>query len=233
MAKTSYLVLTNKVLGRIYENDISDVTAASGKGLMITRLLNEAQEMLYGKPVDWYTLFSTDTITTVASTATYAYPTDLGHTIDIINNSSNWILSEDNTRGIDGADPDGDTTGAPTHFSVEGANYRLYPIPAGVETLTVKYYSRPVAMTVNASTIDLPQDCENVIVEWVLVRMYKYLNKFELATDSKVEYKELLEDAISSNNRVLDKLFRFQANTVADGIIPPRFPGEYGLRGRY
>jgi hypothetical protein len=231
MAKTSYLDMTNKILRRIYETTITDVTAVSGKGLMITNLLNEAQEALFDEDVSWYTLYTSDTITTAAGTASYAYPTDLGHTISIVNTTSNWLITEDLTRNFESTDPDGDTTGSPTHFVIEGADYRFYPIPAGIETLTVKYYSRPVAMSVNASTTDLPQSCEGPMIQWVLGEMYRYLSKFELAAGADAKYLAYMDNAISSNNRVIDRMFRFQGNIRADSIAPPVFSSEYVYKG--
>ena len=130
MAKTSYLNLTNKILRRVNESVITDVTAATGKALIVTNLINEAQNTLYGEAVNWYSLYTTDTITTVASTGEYALPSDYGRGLVMINETSNWVMVEDFIKGIDEVDPNRDSTSPPTHFTIQGPNFRLYPIPS-------------------------------------------------------------------------------------------------------
>lgn len=68
MAKTSYLNLTNKILRRITQTAIADVTTATGHALIITNLINEAQIELFVEQ-DWYSLYTTRFFKTVTYTS--------------------------------------------------------------------------------------------------------------------------------------------------------------------
>jgi hypothetical protein len=68
MAKLSYLELTNRVLKRITQNEITDVTTASGQAEIITELINEAQNFLFMED-NWYSLYRTRKFVTVTYSA--------------------------------------------------------------------------------------------------------------------------------------------------------------------
>ena len=67
MAKLTYLELVNRILRRITQTDITDVTDASGQALIIADYLNEAQNYLYTES-NWYSLFATRSWSTVTVT---------------------------------------------------------------------------------------------------------------------------------------------------------------------
>lgn len=68
MAKTSYLNLTNKILRRITQTAITDVSTATGHALIVTNLINEAQNELFTIR-NWYSLYATRIFTTTTYTA--------------------------------------------------------------------------------------------------------------------------------------------------------------------
>lgn len=68
MAKTSYLNLTNKILRRITQNEISDVSTANGHAEIIANFINEAQNELFTIR-NWYSLYATRIFTTTTYTA--------------------------------------------------------------------------------------------------------------------------------------------------------------------
>lgn len=230
MAKLPYLELTNRVLRRITQSDISDVTAATGHALIITNLINEAQNQL-AMDVDWYSLYTTRTFSTVASTAEYAQASDWGKTINMIDESNNWVLIESFNRSFDEVDPDADTEGTPTHFSLTGTNYRFYPIPNGVYTIRERYWKQPTALAANSDTSDLPIEVENCIIQWALSGIYEYLNKFESADRAIAKYLKILERADAANRRKIDRIVRLGGHGFIDGIHgirPTRLPPTYG-----
>ena len=63
MSKLNFLQLTNRVLKRISQAEISDVTAATGQAKIITELINEAQNELWAE-TNWYSLYKTRMFTT-------------------------------------------------------------------------------------------------------------------------------------------------------------------------
>lgn len=82
MAKTNYLELTNRILRRINQTDIANVAAATGHALIITNLLNEAQNELFTE-TNWYSLYTMRTFNTVTYTAsTISFANSNPDTID-------------------------------------------------------------------------------------------------------------------------------------------------------
>jgi hypothetical protein len=223
----SFLQLTNRVLKRITQSEITDVATATGHALIITELINEAQNALYSE-ANWHSLYTTSTVATVASTATVAAPT-LGRIIDLIDTTNNKVLIEDVVRAIDEADPDADHTGTPTHFALQGANFVLYPIPAGVYTLRYRYWKIPTALTANANTSSLPIDCENCIIQYVLAGIHEYLKNFDASDRAWVRYKQFMTQAKKANSKVLDRMRKMEGSYYSRfGIEPVRLPSTYG-----
>lgn len=229
MAKLSYLNLVNKVLQRITEDVITDVSTATGKSLIVAGLFNEAQNVLYTEPVNWYSMYATATITTVASTAEYALEADHGRTLTIINETSNIVMKEEFIKRMDKLDPDRSSSSNPTHFTIQATNYRLYPIPSGVETLRVRYYKTPTTLSANANTSDLPIECENIMITWVMMEIFEYMKDFDAADRKRISYKDGLKKAKIANDKILDRLDKFNPDNQGSvfGIAPPRFPSNY------
>jgi hypothetical protein len=305
MAKLSYLELTNRVLKRISQSVITDVASAEGKSLIVTELINEAQNELWTQ-ANWYSLYKTrkwstvtytaatitfndanpDTITDSASgfgdfqdgqqilvsgsssndgtytvstavagtltlqsadtlTAeaagesvtiipiTYPVPSDWGRAIDLVNVTDNMVLTEDVMRAFDEDDPDMDSTGTVTHFALNGSFYRLHQIPASATVIRERYWKLPTALAANADTSDLPIECENCIIQFAMVGINEYLNKFENADRARTVFGHMLRSAVAMNSKMIDQLIRFRGADVGVGIHPPRLPSSYGRVGRY
>jgi len=301
MAKQTYLTLVNRVLNRITQAEITDVTAATGHASMICDMINEAQNELFSQ-VNWYSLYTTrswktatytastiafndanpDTITDsasgfgdfasgmmilvsgsasndgvyVVSTAaagtltldtsealtaeavgesvtitamTYAVASNHGRTLDLLDVTNNRVLYEDVMRAIDEVDPDGDTTGNPTHFSSEGGYYRLYPVPAGTYQMRERYFKVPTTLSANTDTSDLPIEVENCLIYWALSNICAYMNKFELSDRAMATYNKILMTAKSANKKILNRYLIMKGSEISRwGIEPPVFPSNYG-----
>ena len=239
MAKLTYLELTNRVLRRITQADITDVSAATGQALIITDLINEAQMELFNED-NWYSLYSTTTFPTVADTAEYAaWNGGDGRTIDLMDTTNNLIITEDISRSFDTADPDADQTGNPLFFAIQGSNYRLWPTPDGTATIRERWWKVPDEMTTNAALYDMPIEVENCILDLARAGILEYLKDSEGA-----EYHRrrvygipggnqpgLLDRAKKFNKRKIDRLIKMGAGSGriegVNGITPPRFPSNY------
>jgi hypothetical protein len=239
MGVLTYLQMTNRVLKRISQSVITDVTAATGQALIITELINEAQTELWSETTNWYTLYATRTFATVANTAEYAQASDWGRTIDMMDTTTNRILTEDVIRAFDENDPDADYTGTPTHFAVQGSNYRLHPIPSGVLTIRERYWKFPTVLAANANTSDLPSFCDNFLIEWSRMMILEYLQKYDQADRVRLHIygvrgtgdKGLINRIKLANNKILDRMDIFQSNKYDSerGIHAPKFPSTYGV----
>ena len=303
MAKTSYLNLTNRILRRISQTAISDVTAATGHALIITNLINEAQNELFVEE-NWYSLYTTRFFKTVTYTAatisfadadpdtiddsangfgsfeagmevvvsgsssndgvyviataaagtltlqtadtltveaasesititalTYPVASNWGRTIDLVDQTNNYLLEEDGMRAFDAADPDFSTTSTPTHFTNQGEAYRFFPIVAGAYVIRDRYWKVPTTLAANTDTSDLPIETENCLIHWSWYNTLQYLNKFEAADRVRVEFERLLKRAKIINNKQIDKMHIF-GGRFRSQVHPPVYPPEYGYTGR-
>lgn len=228
MAKQIFLNLVNKILPRIDESVITDVSTANGKALIVINLINEAQNTLYTEGINWYDLYTTETITTIASIAEYSLPASHGRTLVMINETSNWVMLEEFIKSIDDVDPDRSATSPPTHFTIQGSNYRFYPIPSSVETIRVRYYKVPSTMIANSDVSDLPIECENVLIQFAWYLILEYIKDYDGADRMRIRYEASLKKAKIANGKILDRLYKFQPDSQRDGIRPPKFPSNYG-----
>jgi hypothetical protein len=228
MAKTSYLDLTNKILRRITQSTISDVTAATGQALIVTNMINDAQTEIANE-TRWYSLYATDTFATVASTSEYAVPTDLGFAIDIVDETNNRILFEDTIRSFDTVDPNNDHSGNPQFFTLQGDNWRLYPIPTGAFTMRERYWKTPATLSANADTSDLPVEVETALFRLALSEIQDYLKAFEQADRQRLKYDQALKQAMSVNKKKTDRMRRFTGSQTSTRypISPPSLGSNY------
>jgi len=231
MAKTSYLNLVNKAIRLINNTTISDVTTVTGQAKLIADFVNEAQNVLYAEAVNWYSLYATDTITTIAGTSAYGVPADMGRIIVMINETQQYVMVEDFIKNLDLADPSGSTQSNPTHFTIQAGNFRLYPIPAAVETIRYRYYKVPATLATNSATSDLPIECEPSLIEWVKFQIYEYLKQYESADRSRITYNSLLKRAKIANDRITDRMDTVGSVRYNGGINAPRFPASYPGNG--
>ncbi len=70
MGKLTYLQLTNRVLKRITQPEVSTVTGITGQGKIISELINEAQTELWTETTNWYSLFTERTFRTFTVSGT-------------------------------------------------------------------------------------------------------------------------------------------------------------------
>ena len=69
MAQLTYLQLTNRVLQRITQPEVSTVIGITGQGKLIIEFINQAQNELWTETTNWYTLFKQRNFKTVLYTA--------------------------------------------------------------------------------------------------------------------------------------------------------------------
>ena len=233
MAKTSYLNIVNKVLRLINNNSISitDVTTATGQAKIIADSVNEAQNVLYSEAVNWYSLYATATIATVAGTGEYGLPSNHGRTLVMINETQDYVMVEDFIKNLDIADPDRGERSSPTHFTIQAGFYRLYPIPSAVETIRVRFYKVPTSLVDKVDVSDLPIECEPALIEWVKFQTYEYLKQYESADRSRITYDRLLKRAKIANDKILDRMDSVGSVRQGSGFNAPRFPASFPHNG--
>jgi hypothetical protein len=174
-----------------------------------------------------------DSVTITAMS--YPVPSDWGRTLSLVDVTNNRILFEDDTKSFDIFDPDANQTGIPEAVALEGDQYKLFPIPAGDYTIRERYWKIPDTLSANANTSDLPIECENAIIQYALMRVLEYLNKFEASDRARIEFQRHIEKAKAKNKKMIDKM-----NIMGSGgypyhhrPFPPKLPSKYGHPLRY
>jgi hypothetical protein len=199
----TYLELVNDVLIRLRETTVATVTETSYSTL-IGKFVNDAKRQIEDA-FTWNVLGQTITVTTSASTSSYAL-TGAGQkfqVMDVINTTSNVGLTNisfvDMNRKLNFTPL---VNSIPTEFAFDGVNasydtkVNLYPIPDGV--YTIKF-----ALTVPQAT--LASDATVVLVPDVLVVQNAYsralIERGEdgglTSSEAYILYKAMLSDYIA------------------------------------
>ena len=121
--------------------------------------------------LDWDWFLTSTTFATVASTASYALPADLG---DIYNVRVSTASGTERPmlfiqRDLyDRVRYEQTSTGLPTHYTTTGLGeareITLVPTPDSVETLTVRYFREPAHESDEADTLDIARYMEHPLV---------------------------------------------------------------------
>lgn len=227
MAKLTFLQMVNRVLIRVPNAVITDVTAATGNAEQVTQYLNEAQDYLFSLE-DWYSLYTSRTVATVAGTDTYAVAADFGRTIAIINTTNKQLIMEDYSRVMDECDPSSQSQSSPMIFALVGSNYRLWPKPAAVYSLTDKYWKLPTTLAANADYSDLPIECQNALIYYATYKLFSFLNRPEVALAAKADFDAHLKAARDANKKKIDTMRVMNSGSRRNTAnLPVQMPSHY------
>lgn len=143
--KTQELLTQVKDLCLLSSSDTSQDTA-------LIRHMNQVQQQIYLARGSWRDLQASTTISTVASTAYVAVPSDMAllYTIRQTSSSPYGKLAYLDPQRFHEVVPQPTmySEGKPTYYSWWGDRLYLYPIPDAVYTLTAYYYKRPTNMKI-------------------------------------------------------------------------------------
>jgi len=112
--------------------------------------------------------------TTVASTATYAIPSDCLYIKELTWDS--YPLKCVDIRGFDALEMPSYgntlTEGKPTHYVLKGSDVGLWPVPDSAETLMFYYIAEPAEITSSSTAFTIPQLFHHLLPDYVLYRCY-------------------------------------------------------------
>ena len=160
---TTYLVMVNHVLRRLREDEVTGV-ADNAYAKMVGDYVNDAKRTVENA-YDWNALRTAITVTTSASTSEYTITgsKERPKVIDAINDTSNWFLKYRSPAWMDNAyfistapeaPPDSYTFNGVD--SSEDTKIKLYPTPDGVYSLRFNLVVRPVDLSSDSDTVDIP-----------------------------------------------------------------------------
>jgi len=229
MAKKTALQIVNQTLREINQTVLTDFSSISGQAQITLDYINQAQEVLFNEE-NWYSLYTTRTFSTVASTATVALASDFGRGIDMVNLTSNVRLEENYIKVMDKKDSGALQTGSPELFAITGTNYEFYPIPAAVESLRERYWAMPTDLSAVSDTSALPIEAQPALLHYVKAQVMAYLNRYEASQFHFARYGAELKAAQRSNKRKLDRMDAFRDTNEIHIFGSPRMPTNYPRR---
>ena len=184
-----FLSLTNKVLARMNEVQLTASNFANARGYQIQcqNAVNEAINYINQREYGWPFTHDVSTVTLVNGQTRYSIPATATH-VDY----ETFRISKDNTLGVAGTTLrvldykeyvdrfiDQETTtgigGVPIYvFRTPDNNYGLYPYPDQAYELKFDYFNKPVALSLAADIPTIPDQFEQVIVDGATAYAYQY-----------------------------------------------------------
>lgn len=135
----------------------------------VDRYLNEAQRRV-ARQIDYYAEEAQQDFATVTSTATYAWPTDLGRIRYLRNVDDSTILGMARLRVIDSWAP---SNGKPYLYAVDGPALTLYPTPDAAYNLELRYWALPPLLVADSDTPALPSDYHEILTYYAIQRCFE------------------------------------------------------------
>jgi len=229
MAKKTALQIVNQTLREINQTVLTDFSSISGQAQIALDYINQAQEVLFNEE-NWYSLYTTRTFSTVASTATVALASDFGRGVDLINLTSNMRLEENYIKVMDFKDSGALQEGTPELFALTGTNYEFYPIPNAVYSIRERYWAMPTDLSAVSDTSALPIEAQPALLHYVKASVLGYLNRYELSQFHFARYNVELKRAMKANKRKLDHIDSFRDTNEMFAFGAPRLPTNYPRR---
>lgn len=229
MAKKTALEIVNQTLREINQTVLTDFTTISGHAQIALDYINQAQEVLFNEQ-NWYSLYTTRTFTTVASTATVALASDFGRGIDLINLTTQLRLTEDYIKIMDYKDSGSLQEGTPELFAITGTNYEFFPIPNDAYSIRERYWAMPTDLSAVGDTSALPIEAQPALLHYVKASVLGYLNRYESSQFHFARYNVELRTAIKANKKKIDHFIQFQDTREINVIGVPRLPSNFPRR---
>lgn len=165
MAAYNYLQLTNSVLRRLRESEVSSVNDTEYSKLIAT-YINDSKRQVEDA-YNWNSL--SDTLSATTGSDVFSYILNGSgqrfRIIDIINDTSNIILQNRTTRWMDQAFlVNNPQKGAPLYYNFNGTDINgdtqvdLYPIPDGAYNIRFNIIKPQVELVADADTVYVPHE---------------------------------------------------------------------------
>ena len=157
-------------------------------------------------------------------------PSNFGSMYVMKDITTNQIIFSEYAKALDYYDPNEDEDGTPVIFSLRNDHLILYPRPSSNITIKEYYWKLPTKLASNSDLYDLPEFCENAILKVAESEMFYYLDKSAKGDRSRGRAKLLIEEAIDTNDNMLDKIISLDASffgTTGLPMTPPSLGSNY------
>ncbi len=130
-------------------------------------------------------------------------PTDHGQTIKVVHTANEYALEPRPERWLRAiyspvgiGDPVFYTEGGLTHTTLTAApirNIRVFPAPSATTSLNVTYQALPASLAADTSYPNLPEDFDQAIIEWCLIKYYQKIDDYQAVAENKEMFADELE----------------------------------------
>lgn len=161
----------------------------------------------------------------LAGRGDYILPSNFGSAFVIKDLSNNRIIPSEWDKIIDFDDPDEDSIGTILIYSIRTDHYRFYPKPSAIVTIKEAYWKLVSRLDSNSDLYDLPEFCETAILKVAEAETWYYLDKNSKGDRARGRAKILIEDAVETNDSILDRIITldsdFSSARISLPLIPP------------
>jgi hypothetical protein len=211
VASTTFIDLTNKLLRRLNEVEISESDFPSARGVhaMAKDAINASVELICQAEFTWPFNASTGTQVLTVGQEEYSWPSDLkvpnwrsffivkddaldenGHLLRFISRDEYHanLKADDDYSGSDGI-------GNPAYvFEKHGSGFGVSPSPAEAYTVTFEYWVNNIAMDVFGDTSTIPSNYDETIIQGALYHFYMFRDNSEQAQLAEKRFDRQLSD---------------------------------------
>lgn len=181
--------------------------------------LNEAQHRV-ARAISALEFSSTQTIATVAGTATYTLPATDVRVQSLRNTTDREALGSLEIGDLDTA-PSG--TGKPTSYAIQGRQLVLYPTPDAAYALELRFWSNVVDMSADSDVPTLPADYADILVSYALSKAFANEDDMEAAAYHRSVYDRELAGAKADLQHPSRDTVRQVPGMFATGVTSPTF----------
>jgi hypothetical protein len=184
-----YLSITNEVLARMNEVELTSTGFTSARGFQIQcqNAVNDSINYINQREFGWPFSHATKTETLVAGTSRYSIPTGTQH-VDY----DTFRISKDDTLAVSGTtlrildykeyvdkyidqETTSDVGGVPNFVArTPDNNYVLYPYPDKAYTLKYEHFSKATTLSAATDVPTVPEQFRQVIVDGATAYAYQY-----------------------------------------------------------
>jgi hypothetical protein len=202
----TYLELTNRVLRRLRENEVSSVQETPYSRL-IGDLINVVKREVEDA-WDWSALRTTLTATTSSGLFNYVLTgsTTRIRVLEAINDTSNWFLQQKSTRYFDQQFLiNSSQTGSPLYYNFNGVNANgdsqmdFFPIPNGVYALRINCVIPQAPLSADSDVILVPAE---VVIEGAVARAISERGDDGGFVEQEQRYRYIASDYIAAESQL-------------------------------
>lgn len=195
---TTFLELTNRVLRKLNQIELTSATFASANGLqaLAKDLIIESVDKIHQAAIRWPFLHTTGTITCVDGTNQYAIATgyrkvdwatmflETDGTLEVTSKKLPEIPYHDwhnNFRGNEQLATDNSVNIPSMVYRTRDAKIGISPIPDRAYTITYEYWQVPTRISAHGDTVLIPAEYDNVIISHAMIGGYRFKENYEMS----------------------------------------------------